>query len=312
MAKTVASWDLYRTFLEVVRDGSLSAAARRLGLTQPTVGRHIAALERSIGAALFTRSQRGLLPTRAALELVPHAEAMAAAEAAFRRTASGEASVIGGSVRITASEIMGCEVLPPILARFCAAHPAIEVELAVSNRVQDLLRRDADIAVRGGRPTQTALIARRIGVLRIGLFAYRAYVKTRGFPTDVADLARHRLIGFDGDSTSFSAIGETGLGVTRDTFGFRTDSDPAQLAALRAGVGIAGCQHQIAARDKQLVPILPDKISFRLEIWLAMHEDLRATQRVRLMFDHLAKELASYVRPAGVQGPAGRARGVPS
>jgi DNA-binding transcriptional LysR family regulator len=306
MRNTVASWDLYRTFLEVVRHGSLSAAARRLGLTQPTAGRHIAALERSVGAALFTRSQGGLLPMRAALELVSHAEAMAAAEAAFRRTASGEASVIGGSVRVTASEIMGCEVLPPMLARFCAAHPAIEVELAVSNRVQDLLRRDADIAVRTGRPTQTALIAKRTGVVRIGLFAHRAYVKTRGLPKDLADLAHHRLIGFDVDSTSFSAIGETGLSVTRDTFGFRTDSDPAQLAALRAGVGIAGCQHQIAARDKQLVPILPDKISFRLQIWLAMHEDLRATQRVRLMFDHLAKELASYVgRPKGATGPAG-------
>ena len=289
MTETAPSWDLYRTFLDVVRDGSLSAAARRLGLTQPTVGRHIAALERSIGAALFTRSQRGLLPTRAAIELVPHAEAMAAAEAAFRRAASGEASVVGGSVRVTASEIMGCEVLPPILARFCAAHPAIEVELAVSNRVQDLLRRDADIAVRTGRPTQTALIARKIGTVRIGLFAHRSYIKARGSPKDVTDLAHHRLIGFDRDSTSFSAIGDTGMGVTRDTFGFRTDSDPAQLAALRAGIGIAGCQSQIAARDSRLVPILPDEISFRMQIWLAMHEDLRATQRVRLMFDHLAK-----------------------
>ena len=128
MAKALTSWDLYRTFLDVVRHGSLSAAAHRLALTQPTVGRHIAALERSIGVALFTRSPRGLLATPAALELVPHAEAMAAAEAAFKRAASGEASVPRGSVRVTSSEIMGCEVLPPILARFCAAHPAIEVE----------------------------------------------------------------------------------------------------------------------------------------------------------------------------------------
>jgi DNA-binding transcriptional LysR family regulator len=307
MAKTAASWDLYRTFLDVVRDGSLSAAARRLGLTQPTVGRHIAALERLIGAALFTRSQRGLLPTRAAIELVPHAEAMAAAEAAFRRAASGEASVVRGSVRVTSSEIMGCEVLPSILARFCAAHPAVEVELAVTNRVQDLLRRDADIAVRTGRPTQTALIAKKIGFVRIGLFAHRSYIKARGLPKDIADLPHHRLIGFDRDSTSFSAIGDTGMGVTRDTFGFRTDSDPAQLAALRAGIGIAGCQIQIAARDGRLVPILPDTISFRLEIWLAMHEDLRATQRVRLMFDHLANDLASYVdQPRSRHAPARR------
>jgi DNA-binding transcriptional LysR family regulator len=300
MPKALTSWDLYRTFLGVVRHGSLSAAAHRLALTQPTVGRHIAALERSIGVALFTRSPRGLLATPAALDLVPHAEAMAAAEAAFKRAASGEASVPRGSVRVTASEIMGCEVLPPILARFCAAHPAIEVELSVSNRVQDLLRRDADIAVRTERPTQTAIIAKKIGVVRIGLFAHRSYIKARGSPKGVADLAHHRLIGFDRDSTSFAAIGDTGMGVTRDTFGFRTDSDPAQLAALRAGIGIAGCQTQIAARSSQLVPILPGKIGFHLEIWLAMHEDLRATQRVRLMFDHLANDLASYVhQPQG-------------
>jgi DNA-binding transcriptional LysR family regulator len=290
---TTPSWDLYRTFLDVVRDGSLSAAARRLGLTQPTVGRHIGALERAVGASLFTRSQRGLLPTQAALDLVPHAEAMAAAEAAFRRAASGGAGKVGGSVRVTASEIMACEVLPPVLARFCAAHPAIEVELAVSNSVQDLLRRDADIAVRTRRPQQQAVIAKRIGARGIGLYAHRAYIRARGLPKTLEELSGHRLIGFDRDATSFGSVGASGTAFPREMFSFRTDSDPAQLAALRAGVGIGGCQDAIAAGDRNLVPVLSGVVAFKVEIWIAMHEDLRATKRVRLMFDHLARALSS-------------------
>ena len=140
-----------------MHDGSLSGAARRLGLTQPTVGRHIDALEAALGLTLFTRSPRGLAPTTAALALAPHVEAMAASAAALARTASGEAAADRGVVRVTASEIIGCEVLPPILAAFRAEHPGIAVELALTNRNEDLARRDADIAVRMVRPTQSAL-----------------------------------------------------------------------------------------------------------------------------------------------------------
>jgi DNA-binding transcriptional LysR family regulator len=287
------SWDLYRTFLDVVRSRSLTAAARRLGLTQPTAGRHIAALEQAVGVALFIRSQHGLLPTQAALELIPHAEAMAAAEAALRRAVSGEAADQRGVVRLTASEVVACEVLPPILARFCTAHPSIELELSVSNRVQDLLRRDADIAVRTGRPTQTALIARKLGSAPIGLFAHKAYLDAHSAPKRIEDLSQHRLIGFDRDDSSFRAIGRGGPRVARDMFSFRTDSDPAQLAAVRAGVGIGGLQVSIAARDK-LVPVLVNLVRFQIEFWLAMHEDLKATKRVRLLFDFLGRELTRY------------------
>lgn len=292
MAKAAASWDLYRTFLDVVRGGSLTGAARGLGLTQPTAGRHIAALEAAVGTALFTRSPRGLLPTQAALELVPHAEAMAAAEAAFRRSMTGEAVVERGVVRLTASDIVACEVLPPILAQFCEAHPAIEVELSASNRVQDLLRRDADIAVRTGRPTQKALIARKLGAASIGLFAHRRYLARHGTPTSVQDLVRHRLIGFDRDDTSFRAAKGSTPPITRETFTFRTDNDLAQLAAIRAGLGIGGMQVRLATRDS-LVPVLPDALRFRIEYWLAMHEDLKATKRVRQMFDFLAAALTA-------------------
>ena len=188
MASREPSWELFRTFLEVVRDGSLSGAARRLGLTQPTVGRHVDALEAALSLPLFTRSPQGLIPTAAALDLVPHAESMAAASAALRRAASGEAATDRGTVRITASEIMGCEVLPPMLASFRRKHPRIELELTLNNRNEDLLRRDADIAVRMNRPTQKALVARRIGKTMIGLYAHRDYLAEFGTPKSFADL----------------------------------------------------------------------------------------------------------------------------
>lgn len=296
MALREPHWDELRTFLEVVRDGSLSGAARRLGIAQPTVGRHIDALEAALGVALFARSPRGLAPTAAALNLAPHVEAMAAASAALGRAAAGEASADRGVVRVTASEIVGCEVLPALFAAFRVDHPGIAIELALTNRNEDLSRRDADIAVRMVRPTQSALVARRIGSTRIGLFAHRDYLAKFGAPSSLAELAQHRLIGFDRDDRSFRAAGAEAAKLSRDSFGFRCDSDLAQLAALRAGVGIGGCQENIARRSPELIGVLPDLFAFALEIWLVMQEDVKGTPRVRLLFDHLAAGLVDYVR----------------
>jgi DNA-binding transcriptional LysR family regulator len=289
-------WEIYRTFLEVVRHQSLSAAARRLGLTQPTVGRHIDALETSLGLALFTRSPRGLIATPAAHDLVPHVEAMAAASEALLRAASGEAAAEGGTVRLTASEVMGCEILPEILATFRNKHPTIDLELALSNRNEDLLRRKADIAVRMVRPTQSALVVKKIGAVGIGLYAHRVYADLHGLPQTVEALGQHCWIGFDRDDHSFRSVGREAWRITRTMFKFRCDSDIAQMAALRAGIGIGGCQDNIAKKNPDLVPVLPDVFRFKLEIWLAMHEDLRATRRIRLLFDHLADGLERYVR----------------
>ena len=302
MIKREPNWDELRTFFEVVRDGSLSGAARRLGLTQPTVGRHIDALEDALGLTLFTRSPRGLTPTPAALALAPHGEAMAAAAASLSRSASSEASVDRGVVRVTASEIVGCEVLPSIFAAFRAEHTGVAIELAVTNRNEDLARGDADIAVRMIRPTQSGLVARRIGVTRIGLFAHRDYCARFGEPRSLADLTRHSVIGFDRDNASFRLAGELGKSLSREDFGFRCDSDVAQLAALRAGVGIGGCQEGIARRIPDLVPILPSAFKMTLDVWLVMHRDLQSSSRVRLLFDWLAKGLLDYVK--GRSGPA--------
>ena len=296
MMQRAPNWDELRTFVEVARDGSLSAAARRLGLTQPTVGRHIDALEAALGLTLFARSPRGLTPTPAALALEPHVEAMAAAAAALARTASGEAAADRGAVRVTASEIIGSEVLPPILAAFHATHPGIAVELALSNRTADLARRDADVAVRMVRPTQSGLVARRIGSSRIGLYAHRDYLARFGEPRSLTDLASHCFIGFDRDNSSFRTAGDFASKLTREFFGFRCDNDLAQLAALRAGVGIGGCQENIASRTPELVAVLPNAFHYALEVWLVMHEDLKATRRVRILFDHLAAGLTAYVK----------------
>jgi len=297
-------WDHYRSFLAVIRKGSLSAAARDLDLTQPTLGRHIAALEGAIGTRLFTRSQSGLKPTQTALELVPHAEAMAASAEALQRAASGEADTARGIVRITASQIVGVEILPPILAAFRETHPAIGIELSLSNHNQDLLRREADIAIRMVKPTQQALVARKIGDVELSLFAHRRYLARRGTPQTLEDLLQHDIIGFDADDSAVRGMKGSPLPVTRELFAFRSDSDHAQLAMLRAGFGIGGTHVRIAARDKNLVRLPFRPFEMHLPIWLVMHEDLRGVRRVRLLYEHLAEGLRAHIAGALVSPPS--------
>jgi DNA-binding transcriptional LysR family regulator len=289
----MTSWDLYRSFLAVARERSLSGAARALSLTQPTIGRHIDALEDALGVSLFTRSQAGLALTAEATALVPHAEAMSSAADAFERAASGETEEERGTVRVTASEMIGTEVLPRILADFREAHPRIAVEVVLSNRSQDLLRREADIAVRMVKPTQAALTVRKLGVVHLGLHAHPRYLRLHPAPTSVTELLEHPLIGFD-RSPSVVKLPNVGLALTRDLFAYRCDSDIGQHAALRAGFGIGFCQIPLARREG-LVPILADVVGFDLGMWLVMHKDLRSSRRVRLLFDHLATSLRSYL-----------------
>ena len=300
MDQTTADWQLYRSFLAVVQEGSLSGAARSLGLTQPTLGRQIAQLEEALNLSLFTRSPAGLEPTAAAVALVPHAQAMASAAQALARAASGAADESRGTIRLTASDFASAEVLPPILADFQDKHRGIVIELAPTNRVEDLLRRDADLAVRMKRPTQDALVAKQIGAVPIRMYAHRRYVERRGLPKSVADLAHHALIGFDRDDSSFRSVGAESLTVTRDFFTFRTDHDLVQFAALRGGLGIAGCQVGVARRNPDLVPVLHDALRFTLDMWLVTHEDLKMDRRVRLLFDHLADALTAHVKDSAI------------
>lgn len=290
-------WDFYRSFLAVMREGSLSAAARTLGLTQPTLARHIDLLEEALGCRLFTRSQRGLAPTDAAHALLPDAESLAATVAAMRRTASGHGreGVITGHVRISASEVVGAELLPPILADLNQRHPGLVVELVLSNQVDDLLLRQADIAVRMVAPAQDSLLARHVGGVRLGLYAHRRYLDRRGVPESWADLASHSVVGYDRETPAIRAMRER-AGIVLPPFSLRADSDLAQLAAIRAGFGIGICQSLLAQRDPALVLLLADQFQMNLDTWIAMHEDLRQEPRCRAAFDALADGLAALLQ----------------
>ncbi len=284
-------WDHWRSFLAVVNAGSLLGAAGQLGLTQPTVARHVDALEASVSARLFTRSRHGLTPTPLAMTLIPQAEAMSAAAEALRRTASGARDEVHGTVRVTASEAIGTFILPPILASFRERYPAIVIELALSNRNANLLRRDVDIALRMARPTQAAVVACQLDRARIGLFAHESYLARHRAPQTVEELSVHPLIGIDRDEWLIAGVAIGKRPLTRADHALRCDSDAAQVMAIAAGFGIGPCHLAIAATMPQLVQILPDTIKFGYDMWVAMHEDLRDTQRVRLLFDHIARQL---------------------
>ncbi len=302
MSSIEVDWERQRAFLAVVRSGSLSGAARLLGLAQPTVRGRIEALEAAAGVPLFTRSPGGLTPTETGLALTEHARAMELAADAFGRTASAAAGDLAGTVRISASDVIAVEVLPPILARFRIAHPRIELVLSPTNRNEDMLRREADIAVRMVRPTQDGLVARRIGAVPLGFHAQDAYLARAGRPESLAALLDHPLIGFEHEQAALrpvlQAMIDGGLVPAEPRFTFRSDHDLAQLAAIRAGLGIGVCQVPLAARDGHLVHLFPAAFAYPLETWLVMHEDLRALARVRVVFDALAEGLAAYIAGA--------------
>lgn len=301
MIDTSPGWELYRSFLSVIREGSLSGAARQLGLTQPTIGRHVDALEEALGTALFTRSQGGLAPTELALALIPHAEAMSMAAEALKRTASGAAVEERGTIRITASEIIGTEVLPSILARFREKHPQIAVEVVLSNRTDDLIRRDADIALRMVRPTQSSLVARKAGSVKIGVHGHKKLIEKMGAPSSLEEARNFPFIGFDREPSVQRLLKDFGMAISRDLFAYRCDSDAGQFAALKAGFGFGYCQYALAKHYPDLIAVMPGIHEFELDIWIVMHQDLKTSRRMRLMFDHLAEEMTAYAR--GVPSP---------
>lgn len=287
-------WEFYRSFLGVLEEGSLSGAARQLGITQPTVGRHIAALETVLGVVLFTRSPTGLLPTAVAHTLRPHAETMARTAAALERAASSHGDEVRGVVRVSASEVVGVEVLAPLIRQLRQQHPHLKVELVLTNRLSDLLQLEADIAVRMVRPRQEQLLAQRVGLIEVGLYARDDYLHQHGIPLQMQDLANHSVIGFDQENAFIRSLAIPGF--ERSTFALSSDSDLAQLALIRAGAGIGGCQVQLAKRDPRLQRVLPDAFALKMDTWVTLHEDLRNSPRCRVMFDALVQGLQRYVQ----------------
>lgn len=284
------SWDAYRTLSAVLAEGSLSAAARRLGITQPTVGRHIDALEAALGETLFVRTSRGLSPTERAEALMPLLHELESTAAAIERTARAE-NQTAGRVRITASEVFATLHLPPILTELRIAHPRLEIELVASDAVTDLSRREADIAVRMTRPSQDGLLAKKLGEVRIGLFGHERYLARKGSPRAPEELSSHDLIGFDRLTPAIRAM----LGHLPDLelprFAVRTDAAAVQQALLEAGFGLGFCQTLVARRRPELVRVLEGVLELPLEVWLVTHENLRAHGPVATAFEALADGL---------------------
>ncbi len=287
---TSIPWDLYRSFLHVLNAQSLSGAARSLGLTQPTVGRHISELETGLGLVLFTRSQTGLQPTDAALQLRVQLEEMQHAAAAIERSAHGH-NAVRGAVRISASDVVGVEILPPILAPLRTRYPELAIELVLSDAVQDLLGREVDIAVRMTQPQQDLLLAQRVGEVALGFYAHESYLAARGEPKTLTDLASHSLIGFDMETPFLRAAGTRLGGWKREGFAYRCDSNLAQMALVRAGAGIGVYQSGLADREKNLVRVLKKEMNMRMATWVTMHSDLRHSARCKTVFDALVSGL---------------------
>lgn len=289
------SWDDQRIFLAVLEEGSLSGAARRLGVSHPTVRSRLEALEAALGTVLFTRSVNGLTPTESAETLRAPARTMAMASDLFVRHAASPPGRIAGVVRASVPDFMGIEVIPAMLSRLRAAHPDIRMELSLSNAPADLLAQEVDIAVRTVTPKQEALVARKVAAIPLGFFASPDYLARRGIPATMADLAEHDMIGPDRNATDLAFAERLGHGFAALRFVLRTDSHPAQLAAARAGVGIAMAQTPVASRDPRLRRVLPDVTPVVMDTWIVTHENLSKTPRVRAVFDSLAEAFADYV-----------------
>lgn len=282
-------WRLVRSFLAALDHGSLLGAARALGNTQPTIGRHIAELEAQLGVVLFERTGRGLLPTPTALQLADAARAMDGAANQFARHVSGFDAGIAGTVRITASQPVACYLLPPILAQMRLALPDVQVELVVSNAVSNLLRREADIALRMVQPDQASLVVKRIAKVTLGTYAHRDYLRRRGTPRQPQDLLNQELVGNDRDEAVLKGMAGFGLPVTRESFAFRCDDLIAYWEAVRAGLGIGFIADYLAATDKDVVAVLPMIKVPPLPIWLTVHREIRTSRRIRAVYDFLSQ-----------------------
>lgn len=284
-------WSLLRSFLAVVETGSLSSAAARLSMTQPTLGRHIRELETMLGVTLFTRTAKGLDPAPAALVLVADAQAMGAAAEALALKAQGRSQQLSGTVRIATSVMVANLMLPPILTDLRQAEPRIHIEIVASDLPQNLLRRDADIAIRMFDPTQGALIARKLGEAPIGLFGAASYFARRGAVSGLADLPNHDVIGLDRGDGIVRLYAAHGLTVTREHFALRCDEAMAYWHLLLAGAGLGFAQTLLAARYPDLVQV---EIGLRIPpmpVWLVMHEEVRSNARIRRVADHLSAAL---------------------
>lgn len=293
MAAAIESfdWRLVRSFLAVLDAGSLMGAARSLHANQPTLSRHVAELEAQLGTPLFERTGRGMSPTATALAIADAARQMESGADTLARTLAGRRNETTGTVHITASMVAATYLLPPVLAALHKEEPGIQLELIASNQITNLLRREADIAVRMVRPDQSSLVARKLGDVGVGAYAHERYLARAGVPRTLQDLSRHTLIGFARDDLILRGFSAMGLPVTREQFALRTDDQVAYGRLVAEGAGIGFLAHYAAAQLPGMRRVLPQLAIPPLPCWLAVHREIRSSRVVRRVYDFLAKML---------------------
>ena len=285
-------WNHIRAFLAVAQEGSLSAAARALRQTQPTLSRQISTLEESLNLTLFERGTRIMQLTEAGTELLAHVAEMGEAATRISRVATGQSQAIEGSVRITSSDAMAAYALPRCLISLRQVHPGISIELVPSNEISDLTRRDADIAIRHARPEQPDLVAKRLADIEISLFAAKSYLDQLGPVCRPNDFAEANFIGSQSPERLVPQISAMGFPVTKANFGITTSNGSTMYELVRDGAGIAFLPVIVAEGRLGLQRILLDAPSFNMDTWLVTHREIQTSRRIRLVFDHLASELA--------------------
>lgn len=292
----IFDWNQARAFLATAEAGSLSAAARALGQTQPTMSRQVAALEDALGVTLFERVGRSLSLTKAGLELLEHVRAMGEAASRVALTASGQSQAVEGRVSVTATDLMSTYTLTPILAELRQLNPGIEVEVIAANELRDLRRREADIAVRHVRPDQPDLIAKRVGEANVQFYAARRYLDTHGRPGCLADLAEADFIGLDEPERMIAFLRDWGLPITRQNFKLTTNSGNVLLEMLKLGLGVTLLPRESVSKETGLEQILTDVPPIQVPIWLVTHRELHTSRRIRIVFDLLAKRIADAAK----------------
>lgn len=285
-------WNHARAFLATAEEGSLSAAARALGQTQPTLSRQVASLEQELGVTLFERGPRAMALTDAGIELFDHVRAMGDAAAHLSLTASGQSQAIEGHVSITATDMTAAYLLPTILSQLQEMAPNIDVELIPSNDVRDLIKREADIAIRHVRPQQTDLIAQLVGNSSAYLYASRSYLDRAGYPSSTDDLLALDFVGMSPIERFLPTVRALGLELMPEQFKFTTPSGIALVELLRQGLGISILPRHTAKLFPELLPVLEKEISINIPVWLVTHRELRTSRRIRVVYDLLKTSLA--------------------
>lgn len=285
-------WNQLKAFLETAETGSLSAAARKLGLTQPTLSRQVAAIEQVMGVTLFERVGKSMALTPTGLDLLEHARAMGAAAEALGLAATGSSQAVRGVVSVSATDVVASVMLPPLVKKLHDQEPGITIDVIPSNALSDLLRREADIAIRHVKPEQPDLIARLVREASAHFYASESWVNAHGHPRSAEDAARLSFVGSDRSGQYLGYLRMHGLPLSEANFSCYADHSVAHWALVRQGMGIGVMMEEIANATPGMVRVLDDLPPVRFPIWLVTHRELRTSKRIRMVFDALAQGLA--------------------